>query len=74
MIEVPAAAAAMIFGLLPLVGLGAYAWGWWLRGRIDRIRTTTHTSRPMTAEEKAIFDEAFKHMNRGFETMRKIFP
>jgi hypothetical protein len=78
MIILPAWAAVLVLGLLPVVGLACYWYGWRLRGsvedrhRAERVASRAST-RPMTPEEAQHFDAAFDHMGRAFDEIGKVF-
>lgn len=73
MIMLPVWAAFLVLGLLPLLGLGCYVYGWWLRGKTDWSIRHEASVRAMTAEERRHFDRAFEHMDKAFDEMGKIF-
>lgn len=78
MIVLPVWAAVLVLGLLPVVGLACYWYGWRLRGAVeDRHRaeriTRRSSSRPMTPEEQGHFEAAFGHMGSAFDEIDKLF-
>lgn len=77
MIQLPIWAAVLLVGLLPVVGLAGYAYGWkWCEASLKKIygvKFERHYSGPMTPEQKLHFDEAFKHMGRAFGEMDEVF-
>lgn len=77
MIELPIWAFVLLVGLLPIVGLTCYWYGWRLRGGFESStihhERYTFNDRPMSTEERAAADEAFRHMDNAFATMNRIF-
>lgn len=72
MIELPVWMVVVLLGLLPIVGLACYAYGWRWRGTSER-RIYRHTSRPMTDAELEQFDKVFDQMNRTMDESSKFF-
>jgi hypothetical protein len=73
-IQLPIWAAVLLVGLLPIVGLGCYWYGWKLRDQHGtRTVRVERKSSPMTPEQRRHFDTAFDHMGRAFEEMDKVF-
>lgn len=73
MIAVPAWAAVLVIGLLPVVGLVCYLYGWKLHNWTNRRIYGTRTTREMTPEEQAAFDRVMGSMNETFAEMDNFF-
>lgn len=73
MIILPVWAAVLVVFLFIPVGLAAYSFGWWLRGRYAPVRYIERKIDTMTPLQAAAFKRAFDRIDDVFAEMRSIF-
>lgn len=77
MIEIPVWFAILLLAALPCIGFLCYWYGWRLHARFServvRIEHIRFGDRPMTTEERHAANEAFEHMDKALDAMRRVF-
>ena len=73
MIILPVWAAVLVVFLFIPVGLAAYSFGWWLRGRYAPVRYIKSNVTTMTAQQAEAFDRVMDRADEVFKEARRIF-